>query len=54
MLAGNVTWDLECQPNALVTRLSLVPKEKKYFPRKLRMGNGRAQNLCTEGLSSLE
>lgn len=54
MLAGNITWDLECQTSVLVTRLSLVPKEKMYFPRKLRMGNQRAQKLCTGGLSSLE
>lgn len=51
MLAGNITWDLECQTSASVTRLSFVPKEKIYFPRKLRMGSRRAQKLCTGGRS---
>lgn len=36
MLAGSITWDLECQPGALVTRLSLVPKEKKIFSKETK------------------
>lgn len=36
MLAGNMTWDLECQASALVTRLSLVPKEKNIFSKETK------------------